>query len=188
MSFCFFILYNNKIKCFPLCFVLFFSGQNICHSTAPEESLQPERIFYVYKYINSVSPLFGPNLSDRANLVRIEFHNVNAFNVWLHNRRPIHRIESNKKDLHFEYGLLYRDACTLIINDNKQQPILSTAIDSNVVFSVEIKPKQGWNICRLSTALLQLLGIDESGKSKCRFCTMQYLKVNSKPSKTQKTF
>lgn len=143
--------------------------------------MQPERIFYVYKYINNVSPLFGPNLSDRAILVRIEFNNVDAFNVWLHNRRPIHRIESDEKDLHFEYGLLYRDACTLIINYNKQ-PILPTIIDSNVVFSVEIKPKQGWNICRLSSALLQLLGIDDSGKSKCRFCTMQYLKVNEEPS------
>lgn len=138
-----------------------------------------ERFFYVYKYINNVSPLFGPNLSDRAILVRCEFLNVDAFSVWLQNRRPIHRIESNEKDLHFEYGLLYRDACTLnIINDNNKQSTLAATIESNVVFSVEIKPKQGWNICQLSTPLLQLLGIDESGELKCRFCTMQYLKVN----------
>lgn len=158
-----------------LCFIGLFlflfcsSKQNICHSTA-KEYLRAERIFYVYAYISRVSALFGQNLSSQPNLVRIKFHNVNAFNEWLYNRRPSHRINHSKNDdFQFEYGLLYHDACSI--------PNELLHSNDTIVFAVEIKPKQGWNICRKSDSLLQLLGIGKNVRTKCRFCAMQYLKV-----------
>lgn len=143
------------------------------------ECLQNERIFYVYKYIVSVSALFGvrSNISTRPILVRIEFTNIDAFNEWLHNHRPIHRrtqSQLHKDHFVFDYGLLYHDACYL-----RTKSIETLGIPlSDHVLSVEIKPKQGWNICTLPESLLKLMEIGCDAQNRCRFCAMQYLKVN----------
>lgn len=119
--------------------------------------------------------MFEQHLSCQPILVRIEFHNADAFNCWLHNLRPLHRINQYSEDsFDFEYGLLYRDACSLKMNLESMKLLQSMDYD---VFAVEIKPKQGWNICLLSESMLNLFGIDESMRDKCRFCAMQYLKV-----------
>lgn len=120
--------------------------------------------------------MFGPNLSCRPIFVRIEFQHVNAFNKWLQNHRPQHRIDHNKKDFQFVYGLLYPDA-SIHLNFKAEQISSTLSYNDNVVFGIEIKPKQGWNICMQSNSLLNLFGIDANGKNKCRFCAMQYLKV-----------
>lgn len=153
-------------------------NQNICQSTAAnvpaQECLQNERIFYVYKYIASVSTLFGlrSNISTRPILVRIEFINIDAFNEWLHNHRPIHR--RTQDHFVFDYGLLYHDACDLPTKSIET----FRATSSDDVLSVEIKPKQGWNICTLPESLLKLMEIDcDVVQNCCRFCAMQYLKV-----------
>lgn len=147
------------------------SKQNICRSTAEEECWRNERIFYVYKYIDRVSTLFGPNTSSRPILVRIEFCNVNAFDVWLKLCRPMHRIELQGDGFDFDFGLLYHDACSLNLN------LESTATAWTDVLAVEIKPKQGWNICTLPEWLLDLFEINHDVRNKCRFCAMQHLKV-----------
>lgn len=156
--------------------------QNICYTTAAatatatvEECSQNERIFYVYKYIAGVTTLFGRSIiSTRPTLVRIEFTNIDAFNKWLHNHRPIHRMQSPSQcdQFIFDYGLLYHDACSLRLSSMK---IVDVVGDD--VLAVEIKPKQGWNICTLPESLLQLMGIGINVRNRCRFCAMQYLKV-----------
>lgn len=154
------------------------NSKTICRSTAKEkECRQNGRIFYVYKYIDHVSKLFGRNISDRPILVRIEFCNVDAFNVWLHKHRPAHRIQQHSpNDFDFDYGLLYHDACSLNLNF---ESIRVSALEAQRadVFAVEIKPKQGWNICSLPEWILELFEISHGLQSKCRFCAMQYLKV-----------
>lgn len=149
----------------------FFSKQNICRSTT-KECYQSERIFYVYKYIDRVSTLFGRNISSsRPLLVRIEFSNVDAFDIWLHNHRPLHRIEAKNDD--FDYGLLYHDACSLSLENTTNLQ----AYDD--VLAIEIKPKQGWDICTLPDFVLQIFEINHCLRDKCRFCAMQHLKVVS---------
>lgn len=171
--------------------------QNICHSTAAAtavvaaadaakvmECSQNERIFYVYKYIAGVSTLFGcrSNISTRPILVRIEFTNIDAFNEWLYNHRPIHRIQSpqaHKGHFIFDHGLLYHDACSLRF-DTLESIVCSVGIGGDVgedVLAVEIKPKQGWNICTLPESLLKLMEIGTDVRNRCRFCAMQHLKV-----------
>lgn len=50
--------------------------------------------------------------------------------------------------------------------------------DIQNTLAIELKPKQGWNICALQDEwLLELLGISKELRNKCRFCAMQYLKV-----------
>lgn len=151
------------------------SEQNSCSPTTAHNDDSYKRIFHVYKYSASTSALFERNFSTHPILVRLEFHNASAFDVWLHNRRPLNRIRQHTAEEHFdfEHGLLYRDACSLKINLESTK-LLHTAGD---VIAVEIKPKQGWNICSLSGSLLNLLGIDEPRRLKCRFCAMQFLKV-----------
>lgn len=156
-------------------FFLDCSTQNICRSTA-KECRQNERIFYVYEYIDRVSKLFGGNLSSRPILVRIEFcRNVDAFNVWLHNHRPMLRIQQHgRNDFDFDYGLLYHDACSLNINLESMNAVRMQFCD---VFAVEIKPKQGWPLCSLPEWVLELFEISNGLRNKCRFCAMQHLKV-----------
>ena len=165
-----------------------FSKQNICRTeTAKECGWQNERIFYVYKYIDRVSTLFGPSVSSRPILVRIEFCNVDAFNIWLHNHRPLHRIQSTKAttkrdDFDFDYGLLYHDACSLNLNLESIPMVRNITSNSSSsgsadVLAVEIKPKQGWDICALPEWLLELFEISYDVRNKCRFCAMQHLKV-----------
>lgn len=86
--------------------------------------------------------------------------------------RPRQRIKSLNSIDHFEfkYGLLSHDACSL----NIERPIPSETVDT---LAVEIKPKQGWNICSLQEDLRELLGISGDLRNKCRFCVMQYLKI-----------
>ncbi|XP_055295906.1 inositol-pentakisphosphate 2-kinase [Sitodiplosis mosellana] len=173
----------------------FKSKQNICRAeTAKEYGWQNERIFYVYKYIDRVSTLFGPNISSRPILVRIEFCNVDSFDTWLHNHRPLHRIQSmmitmtptKRDDFDFDYGLLYHDACSLNLNlESVAMPrnISSNSginISSGDVLAVEIKPKQGWDICALPEWLLELFEIGHGVRNKCRFCAMQHLKVRGR--------
>lgn len=130
----------------------------------------------MYKYIAGVSTLFGcrSNISTQPILVRIEFTNIDAFNEWLHNHRPIHRIQSlplHKDHFIFDYGLLYHDACSLRFGT------METIVCRDDVLAVEIKPKQGWNICTLPESLLKLMEIGTGVRNRCRFCAMQYLKV-----------
>lgn len=165
-----------------------FSKQNICRATA-KECWQNERIFYVYKYIDRVSTLFGPNISTRPILVRIEFCNVDAFDIWLHNHRPLHRIQPSTKtmtttkgdDFDFDYGLLYHDACSLNLNLESVATLRTIGSRNRIghddVLAVEIKPKQGWDICTLPEWLLELFEISDGVLNKCRFCAMQHLKV-----------
>lgn len=148
--------------CFSSC-----SQANICHSAA-KECWQSQRIFHVYKYIDCVSTLFGRNISFCPILVRIEFCNVDAFDLWLHNHRPLHRIGSQKDNFDFDYGLLYDDAASSKI------PFESITGD---VLAVEIKPKQGWPMCSLPEWMLDLFKISHDMRGKCRFCAMQHLKV-----------
>ncbi|XP_031622852.1 inositol-pentakisphosphate 2-kinase [Contarinia nasturtii] len=158
------------------------SKQNICRSTAKECS-KNKSIFYVYKYIDRVSKLFGQNIASRPILVRIEFCNVDAFMYWLHNRRPVHRIQATSKkrdDFDFDYGLLYHDACSLNLNLESSMPWFRTYCDA-ALLAVEIKPKQGWNICtELSEWLLELFQIGLGLRNKCRYCAMQHQKVNGR--------
>lgn len=151
------------------------SEENSCCSTMGQHNESHKRIFPVYKYSASISALFERNFSTHPILVRLEFHNASAFNIWLHNRRPLHRIRQHDAEdsFDFEHGLLYRDACSLKINLESTKLLQSPG---NVI-AVEIKPKQGWNICALSGSLLNLFGIDEPVRVKCRFCAMQFLKV-----------
>lgn len=127
-------------------------------------------------------------ISTRPILVRIEIENIDTFNEWLHNHRPNHRLKSPQQQDHFvfNYGLLYHDACCMRLSSVETQQIAhqSTAsicneIAANNVLSVEIKPKQGWNICRLPESLLKLMDIQSDVQNRCRFCTMQYLKVRA---------
>lgn len=123
--------------------------------------------------------MFGrrSNISTRPILVRIEFANIDAFTEWLHNRRPNHRIQSplHKDHFIFEYGLLYHDACSLRFSS--MESIVRVVGDD--VLAVEIKPKQGWNICTLPESLLNLMEIGTDVRDRCRFCAMQYLKVRA---------
>lgn len=175
--FSFFVLFSDAVVIVLtrlLCFRIF-SKQNICRKTA-KECWQNERIFYVYKYIDRVSTLFGPNISSSPILVRIEFCNVDAFDIWLHNHRPLHRIQTTtmkRDDFDFDYGLLYHDACSLNLNLES----VTMLGFSNDVLAVEIKPKQGWDICSLPEWLLELFEISHDVRNKCRFCAMQHLKV-----------
>lgn len=127
-------------------------------------------------YIDWVSELFGPN-SSYPSLVQIEFSDIDAFNVWLHNQRPQNRIEllEQRDNFHFNYGFLYHDACSLnlkCLSSSSIQPGISD------VLAVEIKPKQGWNICTLPEWLLDKLGVHHDLRNTCRFCAMQFLKVD----------
>lgn len=164
------------------------SDRNICHAEIAaiaakvQECSQNERIFYVYKYIAGVSPLFAcrSNISTRPILVRIEFSNTDAFNVWLHNHRPIHRIQSlplHKDHFSFDFGLLYHDACSLRFSPMEPNVCKTRGDD---VLAVEIKPKQGWDICALPESLLKLMEIETDVGNRCRFCAMQYLKVRTR--------
>lgn len=122
--------------------------------------------------------MFGcrSNISTRPILVRIEFTNIDAFNAWLHNHRPIHRIQSlplHKDHFSFDFGLLYHDACSL----PSFSPMETNSGGGGDVLAVEIKPKQGWNICALPESLLKLMEIETDVRNRCRFCAMQYLKV-----------
>lgn len=184
--FCFVVFSLKLSKKFIIIIIFFFGrNQNICQSAAAADVadvnayLQNERIFYVYKYIATVSALFGfrSTISTQPILVRIEFTNIDAFNEWLHNHRPIHRrtqSQLNADHFVFDYALLYHDACYL-----RSSPM--GTIDSPIgrdVLAVEIKPKQGWNICTLPESLLKLMDIGSDVQNRCRFCAMQYLKVN----------
>lgn len=104
--------------------------------------------------------------------MRVEFDNIHSFNAWLHLYRPRQRVESlNSIDrFEFNYGLLSHDACNL----NVERHIQSEAVNT---LAVEIKPKQGWNLCLLPDDLLELLGISGDVRNKCRYCAMQYLKI-----------
>lgn len=131
----------------------------------------------MYKYIDRVSTLFGRNISRRPILVRIEFCNADPFNIWLHRHRPMHRIQTTttkSDDFDFDYGLLYHDACSLNLNLESTTRFGAWCTD---VLAVEIKPKQGWNICTLPDWLLDLFKISHGLRNKCRFCAMQHLKV-----------
>lgn len=112
--------------------------------------------------------------------MRVEFCNVDAFNTWLHNRRPRHRIQSKRDDFEFDYGLLYHDACSLNLYLESTRAFQVTTISDNM-WAVEIKPKQGWNICTLPEWILDLLAISHDLRNKCRFCAMQHLKVSAYP-------
>lgn len=142
-------------------------------SSSSTKNWRDDRIFYAYKYIDCVSTLFEPN-SSRPFLVRIEVGNIQAFNEWLHSQRPPNRIESLEKrdEFDFTHGLLYHDACYFHSN----LPISVHSEMSNIL-AVEIKPKQGWNICTLPEWLLDRFGIHRDLRNKCRFCAMQFSKV-----------
>lgn len=84
----------------------------------------------------------------------------------------MHRKRSQGDGFDFDYGLLYHDACSLNLN------LESTSTAWADVLAVEIKPKQGWNICALPEwLLLDLFEINHGVRNKCRFCAMQHLKV-----------
>lgn len=160
------------------------SEQNSCcsslNTTTMAQNESHKRIFHVYKYSASMSALFECNFSTPPILVQLEFHNGSAFNEWLHNRRPQQRIQQydTKDGFDFEFGLLYRDACTPKLE--LESAVQSVRRSPGDVITVEIKPKQGWNICSLSGSMLDLLGIVEPVQmKKCRFCAMQCLKVRS---------
>lgn len=150
------------------------SKENMCCSSTKKCS-QSERFFCLYKYIDCVSTLFGSNISIRPILIRVELDNDDAFNTWLHNRRPQHRIRSKREEFHFNYGLLYHDACSL--NLNFENTTALQTIISGDMWAVEIKPKQGWNICTLPEWVLDLFEISNELRDKCRYCAMQHLKV-----------
>lgn len=85
---------------------------------------------------------------------------------WLADR--CHRIVA---PLSSDYGLLESDAAFVQIHPSSNSQFNS----SNDIYSIEIKPKQGWP---LDANTLKLLNIDECNVMKCRYCAMQYLKVN----------
>lgn len=175
-EFCVCVFFRSAVI-YSLFYFFFDRDQNICHSTA-KECWRNERIFYVYKYIGCVSTLFGVHISKRPILVRIEFSNIDAFRVWLQNCRPLHRLNANMlKHQHafdFDYGLLYHDACSLKFN---MDPAIASQTGYDNVMAIEIKPKQGWNICTLPEWLLEMFGISHGLRDRCRFCAMQYFKV-----------
>lgn len=125
------------------------------------------KTYYIYKYIKSVSSLFGAQFTSPPTLVRVQFTNERRFEEWLNDLRPSERKSSSFNDLHFDYGLLYSDAAFL---DQPQSPECTT-------FAVEIKPKQGWHIRQLPDNVLKLFGVERDAIDKCRFCSMQFLKV-----------
>lgn len=116
-----------------------------CQVLRLSKILKDKRIFYVFKYIDCVSKLFG-NISSRPILVRIQFCNLDAFTKWLQICRPIHRIQPNttteRVGFDFDYGLLYHDACSLNLKTKSSIPWLRSVRDA-ALLAVEIKPKQG---------------------------------------------
>lgn len=140
--------------------------------TSIDESTGSQSIFYVHEYIKSVSPLFGPNFTSRPSLAKIEISDLDSFNAWLNSQRPSSRKKSKENGFDFSFGLLYRDACTLKLYKNH-------IFSDTDVYAVEIKPKQGWHIASLSDSLLKLYGVEESVRHMCRFCAMQYVKIQT---------
>lgn len=138
--------------------------------TTAEHGHRLSNVFYVYKYIKSVSKLFGTHFTSPPSLVRLQFTNKGDFETWLNDLRPNERKLAASADLHFEYGLLYPDAAFL------RMPY-GTA---NSTFAVEIKPKQGWHIRQLPDDLLEMFDVNRDTIDKCRFCSMQFLKVKPK--------
>lgn len=140
-----------------------------------------ENIFYVHSYIKTISKLFGPNISIPPTLVLVEIKDENVFFQWLDHLRPINRKLSQPTNLRIKYGLLYPDAAALQFQNSIANSILTLPSYKSNIFSIEIKPKQGWNINELPDTLLNQCGISTSKKSiqKCRFCSMQYLKVRN---------
>lgn len=112
--------------------------------------------------------MFGTHFTSPPTLVRVQFTNESSFKRWLNDLRPSERQLASSNDMRFEYGLLYPDAALL----NAPQGSVSTT------FAVEIKPKQGWHIGHLPDAVLKMFEVERGACNKCRFCSMQYLKVS----------
>lgn len=125
------------------------------------------KIFYIYKYIKSISKLFGTNYTSSPTLVRMQFTNESNFKNWLNGLRPSERKSTSPIHLCFEYGLLYPDAAFLNYPDSR---VAHT-------FAVEIKPKQGWHIHQLPDDVLEMFDLKRGTFDKCRYCSMQFLKV-----------
>lgn len=135
-----------------------------------EHDSQPLAIFYAYKYIKSVSLLFGTHLTSPPTLVRVQCTNESSFEKWLNDLRPSERLLASSDDMHFEYGLLYPDAALLNASQGSS---------GSTTFAVEIKPKQGWHIRCLPDAVIKMFDVERGAVNKCRFCSMQYLKVSN---------
>lgn len=112
--------------------------------------------------------LFGTHFTSPPTFVRLQFTNETNFEKWLKDFRPSERQLASSNDMHFEYGLLYPDASLLNVPQGSV----------NTTFAVEIKPKQGWHIRCLPDAVLKLFDVERGAVNKCRFCSMQYLKVS----------
>lgn len=137
-----------------------------------ERGRQPPEIFYVYKYIESMSKLIGAQYTSPPQLVRVQFTGLSNFVKWLDDARPTKRKSSAaSNDLHFEYGLLYPDAALLNASS-------SGCANTSATFAVEIKPKQGWHVRQLPDDVLKMFGVERGAIDKCRFCSMQFLKVS----------
>lgn len=128
-----------------------------------------------------MSPLVGESFASPPSLVANEISNLDAFHVWLQSQRPALRIKPTDNEFTFNVGLLCWDACALKSNGDRKP----SATD---VFAVEIKPKQGWDIKLLDNRTLKLFEIDESVSDKCRFCALQFIKLQDGRAKENSNY
>lgn len=120
----------------------------------------------VLKYIDAIAKLIGVEFVDLPKVVKVEIKYAENFVKFLAEKRPQERQKVHGNNFRVEYGLLNNDAAFLRNCEEMRS------------YSIEIKPKQGWHLKDLPLEARETLGYDSSKSLKCRFCAMQYLKVN----------
>ncbi|XP_055382178.1 inositol-pentakisphosphate 2-kinase isoform X2 [Condylostylus longicornis] len=129
-------------------------------------------IYSRYEYMNLITKLLGSIYSCELGIIVLNESECIRLNNLCEPLRPINRIEKQIGN----FGLLMSDA-TLISDLNLIQYIQLNNIILKNTLSIEIKPKQGFMIQDIQQDRIPHL-FQFNGLNKCRYCCMQYSKLN----------
>lgn len=131
-----------------------------------------EKLQQSLAYVKSFTLLLADEFTVMPQIAEVIISDYDAFNRWLLPYRPEER---TLKEVRCRYGLLYPDVAfmphRLLLN--KSSELWNGNQDT---FCIEIKPKQGWTLRECNPNPFP--GIDVNGIDKCRYCAMQYWKLN----------
>ncbi|CAD7078587.1 unnamed protein product [Hermetia illucens] len=107
------------------------------------------------KYISILADMCGHEFIFLPRIVKIPEDEAKRINEFITNFRPVNRLG---KEFNGKYAMLMQDA--------------TAGSTSEPIYSVEIKPKQGWIFDNTIDHIFRLQGV-----KRCRYCCMQYLKM-----------